>query len=345
MSGVELREVLYDDADQRLDRWLKRLFPSLNQIRIEKMCRKGELRIDSSRAKPATRLRQGQIVRIPPITSTDKLLRTSTRVFSKLDIDMIKQSVIYKDDHMIVLNKPPGIAVQGGSGQTDRHIDSLSEILKEGNEDKPRLVHRLDKDTSGVLLMARTRKSAEVLTKCFRLKSMRKVYWALVAGAPPANVGTIRFSLLKEKHASGNEKVLSIAPSDVDKYSEAKRAITDYVIIEKISHRATWVGLSPITGRTHQLRSHMAAIGCPVIGDTKYGSREQVNEGAGWGAQIGGIISRKLHLHARSIEFEHPITKKNIFIQADLPMHMAKTWDTFSWNLKWAPKDPFKIHE
>ena len=124
-----------------------------------------------------------------------------------------------------------------------------------------------------------------------------------------------------------------------------KKALTDYVIIEKITHRATWVGLSPITGRTHQLRAHMAQIGCPIIGDGKYGIRAQTNDGSGWGAQIGGIISRKLHLHARSLSFLHPITKATIFVEADLPLHMKKSWETFNWNLKWAPKDPFKIHE
>jgi 23S rRNA pseudouridine955/2504/2580 synthase len=139
--------------------------------------------------------------------------------------------------------------------------------------------------------------------------------------------------------------MISVTPNEEKDYPDAKRSVTDYVVIEKVSHRATWLGLSPITGRTHQLRSHMSAIGCPIIGDTKYGTRGQVNEGEGWGSQIGGIISRKLHLHARSITFEHPFTKKLIFVEADLPVHMSKAWDTFNWNLKWAPKDPFAIYE
>ena len=345
MAIVEIREVIPDDADQRLDRWLRRMFPSLNQIIIEKLCRKGEIRINGGRAKPSRRLVSGENVRIPLLSHSKSLLEKTERIFSKADIAMIKESVIYQDKHILVLNKPAGISVQGGSGQKDRHIDSLIEILREADMDKPRLVHRLDKDTSGILLLARDRKTAELLTKSFRSKSVRKIYWALVAGLPPSNVGTVRYSLVKQKISSGNEKMVSVPPNEENDYPDAKRSVTDYVVIEKISHRATWLGLSPITGRTHQLRSHMSAIGCPIIGDTKYGTRGQVNEGEGWGAQIGGIISRKLHLHARSITFEHPFTKKIIFVEADLPSHMSKAWDTFNWNLKWAPKDPFAIYE
>ena len=345
MTIVEIREVIPDDAGQRLDRWLRRIFPSLNQIQIEKLCRKGEIRINGGRVKPSRRLVSGENVRIPPLYDVKPPLKKTERFFSKLDVAMIKNSVIYQDKHILVLNKPAGISVQGGSGQKDRHIDSLIEILREANMDKPRLVHRLDKDTSGILLLARDRKTAEVLTKSFRSKSVRKIYWALVAGLPPSNVGTVRYSLVKQKLSSGNEKMVSIPPNEENDYPDAKRSVTDYVVIEKVSHRATWLGLSPITGRTHQLRSHMSAIGCPIIGDTKYGTRGQVNEGEGWGAQIGGLISRKLHLHARSITFEHPFTKKLIFVEADLPSHMSKAWDTFNWNLKWAPKDPFAIYE
>ena len=345
MSSVEIREVIAEDADQRLDRWLKRLFPSLNQIKIEKLCRKGEIRINGGRVKPSRRLVYGENVRIPPFSNVKPSLKKTERTFSKLDVAMINEAVIYRDKNILVLNKPAGLAVQGGSGQKDRHIDSLIEVLRENGMDKPRLVHRLDKDTSGILLLARDRKTAELLTKSFRSKSVRKIYWALVAGIPPSNVGTVRYSLVKQKLSGGNEKMISVPPNEENDYPDAKRAVTDYVVIEKVSLRATWLGLSPITGRTHQLRSHMSAIGCPIIGDTKYGTRGQVNEGEGWGAQIGGIISRKLHLHARSITFEHPFTKKVIFVEADLPNHMSKAWDTFNWNLKWAPKDPFAIYE
>ena len=334
-----------EDEDQRLDRWLKRMFSDLNQIQIEKMCRKGELRIDGGRVKPSNRLEKGQKVRIPPLNvSKAKVLKVETNI-SISDRSMIWSSVIYKDDYIFVLNKPPGIAVQGGSRQKQTNIDFLLEVLREDGFEKPRLVHRLDKDTSGVLLIARTRKVAEVLSKSFKLKSVRKIYWALVAGSPPNLVGSIRYGLLKQKIGRGSEKIICIHPDEFLKNKDVKKALTDYVVIEKITQRATWVGLSPITGRTHQLRAHMAEIGCPIIGDGKYGTRAQTNEGAGWGAQIGGIISRKLHLHARSLSFLHPITQAYIFIEADLPLHMKKSWETFNWNIKWAPKDPFKIHE
>ena len=345
MTQVELRYVLTEDQDQRLDRWLKRNFPSLNQIKIEKLCRKGEIRINSCRVKPSKRLVVGEVVRIPPLGVIRVNSKPETKKFSEADIRMIKDSVVYSDTHILAINKPPGLAVQGGSGQRYRHIDSLIEVLAEAQFEKPRLVHRLDKDTSGILLLAKDRKTAELLTKSFRSKSVRKIYWALVAGVPETNVGTIRLSLIKQRLSSGNEKMLCIPKIEEINYPDAKRSVTDYVVIEKISQRTTWLGLSPITGRTHQLRCHLSAIGCPIIGDTKYGSKEQTNNGDGWGAQIGGVISRKLHLHARSVTFEHPITHEPLFIEADLPNHMATAWKTFNWNLKWAPKDPFKIYE
>ena len=334
-----------EDEDQRLDRWLKRLFPSLNQIRIEKLCRKGEIRINSGRVKPSKRLISGEVVRIPPLQEITSISKETKKIFSGSDIVMIKRAVIYEDNDILVINKPSGLAVQGGSGLKDRHVDSLVEVFRKENIEKPKLVHRLDKDTSGILLLAKNRKMADFLTKSFRSKTVRKIYWALVAGVPEKEIGTIRLSLNKIKLPSGFEKMTSILPNEEINYPNAKRAVTDYVVIEKVSQRATWLALSPITGRTHQLRSHMAAIGCPIVGDTKYGSKDQTNTGEGWGAQIGGIISRKLHLHARSISFEHPITKSLIFLEADLPTHMATAWDIFNWNLKWAPKDPFKIYE
>ena len=345
MSQVHFHNVTPEDEDQRLDRWLKRLFPSLNQIKIEKLCRKGEIRINSARVKPSKRLVSGEVVRIPPLQQIKLISRKTKKIFSHSDIVMIKQAVIYEDNDILAINKPAGLAVQGGSGLNDRHVDSLTEVLRKENMEKPKLVHRLDKDTSGILLLAKNRKMADFFTKSFRSKTIRKIYWALVAGVPEKKVGTIRLSLDKIKLPSGFEKMTPIFPNDEINYPNSKRAVTDYVVIEKVSQRAAWLGLSPITGRTHQLRSHMAAIGCPIVGDTKYGSKDQTNTGEGWGAQIGGIISRKLHLHARSISFEHPITKKLIFLEAKLPTHMAAAWDVFNWNLKWAPKDPFKIYE
>jgi 23S rRNA pseudouridine955/2504/2580 synthase len=234
--------------------------------------------------------------------------------------------------------------VQGGSGQT-RHVDGLSEALKFELSEKPRLVHRLDRDTSGVLLMARNARVASALTKAFRARDTRKIYWAAVAGSPMPKMGTIRFGLVKAPghgpHGAG-EKMICIHPDEVAANKGAKHATTDYAVLEEVGKRTSWVALVPVTGRTHQLRAHMAEIGHPVVGDGKYGTNRQTNEGDGWGAQLGGDISRKLHLHARSLTLIHPVTGKKLHLKAELPDHMVKTWDTFGWQVKWAPADPFE---
>ncbi|SEQ18444.1 RluA family pseudouridine synthase [Thalassovita taeanensis] len=344
MSRVQTITVGPGDGDQRLDRWLKRMFPHLSQGRIEKMCRKGELRVDGGRVKPATRLEAGQDVRIPPLPTPDQIEAGPRTDISNADIKMMQSAVIYRDDDMIVLNKPPGLPVQGGSKQT-RHVDSLSEALRFGADEKPRLVHRLDKDTSGVLVLARHRLAAAALTAAFRHRETRKMYWAAVAGVPAPRMGTIKYGLIKAPgHGSGGEgeKMICLHPSDVAKTEGAKRATTDYAVLDTAAKRCAWVALVPITGRTHQLRAHMAEIGHPIIGDGKYGGSGQENLGDGWGAQLGGDISRKLHLHARSLRIEHPMTKKVISFTAALPEHMTRTWNTFQWNENDVPEDPFE---
>lgn len=343
MSGVHHRDVGDDGQDMRLDRWFRNNFPHVSQVRIEKLCRKGEIRVDGGRVKPATRLEAGQILRIPPLPEPEDQSAPREVMLSDEDIRLMQDAVLYKDDHLIVLNKPAGVATQGGTCQT-RHIDMLSAALKFGLDEKPRLVHRLDRDTSGVLLLARSGRAAALLTKAFQAKETRKIYWALVAGCPVDAAGTIRFGLVKQG-GIGVERMTCIHPDEVDKTPGAKRATTDFATIEKIGTRAAWLGLSPITGRTHQLRAHLAEIGCPIVGDGKYGGRGQENLGDGWGAIVGGDISRKMHLHARSIEFTHPVSGKQMFFEAPLPDHMQKSFDYFGWNLKWAPKDPFKVFE
>ena len=254
---------------------------------------------------------------------------------------------MYKDDYIIAINKPAGLAVQGGSGQM-RHVDGLSAALKFDLENKPKLVHRLDKDTSGVLLLARTGLAASGLTKAFQSRETRKIYWAAVAGCPHPKVGTIKYGLIKASGHGPNgsgEKMQCIHPNEVADMSDAKHATTDYSVLEDVGKRASWVALVPITGRTHQLRAHMAELGNPIVGDGKYGTNAQTNEGDGWGAQLGGDISRKMHLHARSITFTHPITKKEIHVTAELPDHMEKTWATFGWEVKYAPIDPFEVYK
>jgi 23S rRNA pseudouridine955/2504/2580 synthase len=345
MSGVQTLILTNDEAEQRLDRWFRRRFPHIGQGRIEKMCRKGEIRVDGGRVRASTRLSAGQSVRIPPLPDASDLPLPAPKVsdISAQDADMIRGCVIYKDDHIIALNKPPGLPVQGGSGQT-RHVDGMSDALRFDLPEKPRLVHRLDKDTSGVLLLARTRPMAAALTKAFRARSTRKIYWAVVAGSPVPKMGTIRFGLIKAAghgpHGAG-EKMICLHPDDIAASKGAKNAITDYSVLEQAGKRASWVALVPVTGRTHQLRAHMAEIGHPVIGDGKYGTNRQTNEGDGWGAQLGGDISRKLHLHARALTLDHPVTGKKLVLSAALPEHMRKTWDMMSWSVKWAPTDPF----
>lgn len=351
MSGVQTIRITEDEADSRLDRWLKKRFPQLTQGAIEKWCRTGQLRIDGGRVKAATRIEPGQEVRVPPLPDAapgkDQPAKIPARAAapSEKDAQMIQQAVLFRDQHLIALNKPAGLPSQGGSGQGDRHVDGLSEALKFGYKERPKLVHRLDKDTSGVLLLARTDRVARALSEAFRHRDTQKIYWAAVAGVPQPRHARISFGLMKAPgrgRGGEGEKMVCIHPDEVARTDGAKRAVTDYTVIEALATRASWCALSPITGRTHQLRAHMAEIGHPIVGDGKYGGSGQDNPGDGWGAQLGGDISRKLHLHARSIRFEHPVTRKIMQVTAPLSAHMERTWKTFGWDPAEAPEDPFE---
>ncbi|UWR22996.1 RluA family pseudouridine synthase [Sulfitobacter sp. S190] len=345
MSRVQTLIVAEGDGDQRLDKWFKRIFPHVPQGRIEKMCRKGEIRVDGGRVKGSTRVEVGQQVRVPPLPDGAAPEPEKRSRVTEAEAKMIRGCVIYRDDHVIALNKPPGLPVQGGSGQGERHVDGLSEALMFDADERPRLVHRLDKDTSGVLLLARTREAAKALTANFRHRETRKIYWAAVAGVPHPRDGTIKFGLVKAgghgKRGEG-EKMIAIHPREVDTTEGAKRATTDYATLEQAGSRCCWMALIPVTGRTHQLRAHMAEIGHPIVGDGKYGGSSQENLGDGWGAQLGGDISKKLHLHARSLTIEHPVTKAKLHLTAPLPEHMARTWQTFQWQPSDVPADPFE---
>ncbi|EYD76815.1 Ribosomal large subunit pseudouridine synthase C [Rubellimicrobium mesophilum DSM 19309] len=343
MSGVRMLTVGADEGDQRLDRWLRKQFPNLTQGAIEKMCRKGELRVDGGRVTSATRVAEGQTVRVPPLPDVQQPAPPPSRL-ARSDEAMIQAAVMWKDEHIIVLNKPPGLASQGGSGQGDRHVDGLTPALMFGYKERPKLVHRLDQDTSGVLLLARTDRVARGLSEALRHRNVRKIYWAAVAGVPTPRAGTIRFGLVKEG-GRGNEKMRAVHPREVEATPGAKRAVTEFATIENAGGRLSWVAMQLVTGRTHQLRAHMAEIGHPILGDGKYGGSAQENLGDGWGAGVGGDLSRKLHLHARTLIVEHPITKAMLTLTAPLPPHMKATWDYLGWNEKDAPLDPFENRE
>jgi len=343
MSGVKLLTVSADEGEQRLDRWFKRRFPQITQGAVEKMCRTGQVRVDSARVKASDHVTPGQTIRVPPLPDSEAPSRPRDGGVSAADERMIQNAVLYKDDHIIILNKPPGLASQGGSGMGDRHVDGLTEALKFGLKDRPKLVHRLDKDTSGLLMLARTDRAARVLSEALRHRNTRKIYWAAVAGVPHPRKGSIKYGLMKAPGGGRGEgeKMLCIHPAKMADYPDAKRAHTDYFTLWFLGNRISWMALEPVTGRTHQLRAHMAEMGHPIIGDGKYGGGGQENMGDGWGATVGGDISRKLHLHARSLTIEHPVTKATMTFTAPLPEHMARTWKTLDWGENDVPADPF----
>ncbi len=345
MSGVKLLTVSADEGEQRLDKWFKRRFPQISQGHVEKMCRTGQIRIDSARAKASDRVAPGMVIRVPPLPDTEAPSRPAESRINAADAKMIQAAVLWKDEHIIILNKPAGLPSQGGSGQGDRHVDGLTEALKFGYKDRPKLVHRLDKDTSGVLMLARTDRVARALSEALRHHLTRKIYWALVAGVPNPRQGSIKYGLMKAPgHGRGGEgeKMQCVHPAKMAEYPEAKRAHTDFFTLWFLATRMSWMALEPITGRTHQLRAHMAEIGHPILGDGKYGGTGTDNMGDGWGAGLGGDVSRKLHLHARSLSVQHPITKEMLTFTAPLPDHMAKTWKLLDMKENDVPADPFE---
>ena len=317
MRGVETRLVVAGDANIRVDRWFKRHFPTLKHGPLEKMLRTGQVRVDGCRVKASTRLEEGQMIRIPPIFEDGQAARLAERVeISAEDSAWIKSLVLHSDRELIALNKPPGIAVQGGR-KVARHIDGLLGALEENDEGRPKLVHRLDRDTSGVLLIARRADVAAKLGEIFHSRRAQKTYWALVAGVPRPREGMIDAPLAKKADHQGREKMV------VD-LEAGKSATTDYEVIENAARRAAWLALHPHTGRTHQLRVHCAAIGTPILGDGKYGGAE---------SQLDGVPgSDKLHLHARAITFPYP-SGGALTITAPLPMVMKNTWDFLGFDL------------
>jgi 23S rRNA pseudouridine955/2504/2580 synthase len=299
--------VAHDDDGVRLDRWFKRHLPQVGFAIVSRWARTGQIRIDGKRADVDTRLAAGQTLRVPPGGTAPPGPRGARvrKPLSDEEIELAERIVLTKDRAAIVLNKPPGLATQGGSG-TFSHVDGLLDAYAGDNDPRPRLVHRLDKDTSGALLIARTPGSAAYFSRHFAGRSARKIYWALVVGVPSINDGFIDLPLAKQP-GTGGEKMM------VDESGQGQTARTRYRVIDRAGNRAAWVELQPLTGRTHQLRVHMAAIGHPIVGDGKYG---------GQAAFLTGTISRKLHLHARRLVVPHP-EGDTIDVTAPLPDHFA----------------------
>jgi 23S rRNA pseudouridine955/2504/2580 synthase len=312
-TGVQTLVVEADEADMRVDRFLVARFPQLAFTHIQRIVRKGELRIDGKRAQPNERLVAGQKVRVPPLKLDQPRPVSRSSAKDQDDREFLKSITLYEDKDVLIINKPMGLAVQGGSG-TKRHVDGLLESLQDEEGQKPRLVHRLDKDTAGCLVIAKTRFAASTMAKSFRARTTRKIYWALVAGVPRVKQGRVSTYLAKEGD-EGDSRMRVAKHGD----EGASHALTYYAIVDTAAQKLAWLSLKPVTGRTHQLRAHAAHIGHPIVGDPKYFDIEN------W--ELPGGIQNKLHLLARRIVIAHPRTGKPIDITAPLPSHMQQSFN------------------
>lgn len=310
------------DDGQRLDRWLKKHYPDLAFGQMQKILRTGQVRIDGKRAKGETRLAAGQTVRIPPQLLSPQ--EKKERGLPQKDVDFIRSLVIYQDKDIIALNKPPGLAVQGGS-KIARHIDGLLDGLAENGE-RPKLVHRLDRDTSGVLMLAKTTRAAQALGEMFRGRDIRKYYWAVCAPAPQIEQGRVKSALAKID-TGGGERMMAVDDE------EGKTAITYYSVMERVGRDLAWVAFWPRTGRQHQIRVHALQMGCPLLGDFKYDPRQAF-------LQQKPELPQTLHLHARRVIMPHPVTGKKLDITAPLSADMKKTFKYFGFNAE-DRTDPF----
>lgn len=328
MTAVQTLAVSDDEAEIRLDRWFKRRFPQVGHALLERLLRTGQIRIDGKRAKSNQRLEAGQTVRVPPLGDTPAPAHAarSQPSFGEAEAKALRDAVLYKDDDVLVLNKPAGLAVQGGTNM-ERHLDGMLDLLMFDASERPRLVHRLDKDTSGVLLLARNATAAARLAAGFRSRAARKCYWALVVGVPKYGQGRIDAPLAKMAGRMGDK----VAVDEED----GRHAVTYYRIVDRALKKAAWLELEPRTGRTHQLRAHCALLGTPIQGDGKYGGQEAYLTGQG--------VSKKLHLHARAIEVPHP-RKGVIRVTAPLPDHMQASFAFFGFD-QGAAGEPFLAFE
>lgn len=313
---VEAIRVEESEADMRLDRWFRIHFPEVGYTYLQKLLRSGQVRVDMKRAEANSRLAAGSEIRVPlavrqPRKTSGDVSKTAGA--SRGDRELIERIILFEDDDVLVLNKPFGLAVQGGTG-TKHHIDGiLAGMADRFGGERPRLVHRLDRDTSGVLLVAKTRAAAAKLGRTFQTRSAAKTYWALVRGVPKPPQGRIEAALVKAAGPDG-DRVRKSLPGE---QAEAMHATTHYSVIDRVANKAAWVSLKPVTGRQHQLRAHMHLIGHPIVGDNKYGGD------TGLPAEN---MENKLHLHARRLIIPHPRTGSKIDVSAPLPPHMAATF-------------------
>lgn len=312
-TGVQTLVVEPDEADMRVDRFLVARFPQLAFTHIQRIVRKGELRVDGKRAQPNDRLAAGQKVRIPPLKLDQPRPVSRSPAKDQSEREFLQSITLYEDKDVLIINKPMGLAVQGGSGTT-RHVDGLLECMRDAEGQKPRLVHRLDKDTAGCLVIAKTRFAASTMAKSFRSRTTRKIYWALVAGVPRVRQGRVSTYLAKEGE-EGDSRMKVARHGD----EGASHALTYYAVVETAAQKLSWLSLKPVTGRTHQLRAHTAHIGHPIVGDPKYFDIEN------W--ELPGGIQNKLHLLARRIVIAHPRTGKPIDVTAPLPPHMQQSFN------------------
>lgn len=337
-----------DEDGMRLDRWFKRRVPTLSLSHLNKIVRKGEVRVDGKRCTTATRLTADASVRIPPLELAESvgapniLKSAPAEARSLADLRALKDMTLFEDAHVLVLNKPYGLAVQGGSGMK-RHIDGMLSALTRPDGTRPHLVHRLDRDTSGVLLVAKTRKVAADLGEAFRGHLARKIYWALVAGVPRPAQGRISLFLAKGEgmgevrgakrpHSAGLEKMRVAQHGE----AEAQHSVTYYAVVDKAAPQLAWLSMKPVTGRTHQLRAHAEAIGHPILGDPKYGGPFDAHHPDPMAA-LPPTIERKLHLLARRLILPHP-RGGTIDVTAPLPPHMQKTFELFGFDV--GQRDP-----
>jgi 23S rRNA pseudouridine955/2504/2580 synthase len=326
--AVKLAEVGRDEDGIRLDRWFKRHYPGLTHGRLEKLLRTGQIRVDGGRAKAADRLTAGQNLRLPPQVALGGLEEKPRPAPHQMAGESLQDLVLYMDGSVIVINKPPGLATQGGSGLT-KHIDGMLDSLAFEKKQRPRLVHRLDRDTSGVLVIARTVSAAASLSASLAHRDAAKIYWALVKGVPNPKYGRISAALAKEggHGPRGRDERMAVVEEGED---GAKTAITEYAVLGQAGEEYSFVAAKPLTGRTHQIRVHLASLGTPIVGDFKYGGSESRGKGE---------LEDKLHLHARSIDIARPDGGR-LLVSAPLPNHMKKAWELFGFDTEFG-KNPF----